>query len=81
MSIVFTKPKGWKRARAKVGLTAPPSVGQEHWSMDFMSDRLSNGRPMRMISIVVQYTRTCPMLVADTSISGHKVAAALEKAF
>ena len=48
--------------------------------MDFMSDRLTNGRPFRILTIVDQYTRACPLLLADTSIGGRKVAAALMKA-
>ena len=39
-----------------------------------MSDRLANGRPLRILTIVDQYTRACPLLLADTSIGGHKVA-------
>ena len=45
--------------------------------MDFMSDRLTNGRPFRILTVVDQYTRACPLLVADTSIGGRKVAAGI----
>ena len=33
-----------------------------------------------ILTIVDQYTRACPLLLADTSIGGHKVAAALIEA-
>ena len=45
-----------------------------------MSDRLTNGRPFRILTVVDQYTRACPLLLADTSIGGRKVATALMKA-
>ena len=48
--------------------------------MDFMSDRLANGRPCRNLTFVDQYTRTCPLLLVDTSIGGNKVADTLTKA-
>ncbi len=48
--------------------------------MDFMCDRLANGRLFRILTVVDQYTRTCPLLLADTSIGGCKVATALAKA-
>ncbi len=56
------------------------SAAQERWSMDFMSDRLANGRPFRILTVVDQYARTYPLLLVDTSIGGSKVAAALTKA-
>ena len=40
--------------------------------MDFMSDRLTNDRPVYILSIVDQYTRACPLLLADTSIGERK---------
>ena len=70
---VCTK-KGKKRcAQRRVSLPAA-SAPQKRWSMDLMSDRLANGRPLRTLTIVDQYTRACPLLLADTSIGGHKVA-------
>ena len=35
--------------------------------------------PFCILTVVDQYTRACPLLVADTSIGGRKVAAALTK--
>jgi putative transposase len=46
----------------------------ERWSMDFVSDRLSNGRSFRVLGVVDQYARNCPVLYADRSISATKVA-------
>jgi putative transposase len=47
--------------------------------MDFVAQRLSDGRWIRVLTVVDQYTRECLTLHADTALSGEKVAAALEK--
>ena len=73
---VRTKKRKKRAAQRRVSLPAA-SAAQERWSMDFMSDRLTNGRPFRILTIVDQYTRACPLLLADTSIGGHKVAAGI----
>lgn len=43
-----------------------------------MSDALSDGRRFRILSIIDQYTRECIALVADTSLSGLRVARELD---
>jgi putative transposase len=63
--------------RARVpqpGATAP----NQRWSMDFMSERVADGRWFRMLTVVDQFTRECVCLVADQSLTGEKVAQALE---
>jgi putative transposase len=48
--------------------------------MDFVSDRLSDGRTFRILTVVDQFTRECVWLEPDRSMSGAKVAAALQAA-
>ena len=48
--------------------------------MDFVAQRLPDGRWIRVLTVVDQYTRECVALVADNSLSGEKVATALDKA-
>ena len=50
------------------------------WSMDFVSDKLADGRSFRILTIVDQFTRECVCLEADRSMTGAKVAAALATA-
>ena len=54
--------------------TAP----NQRWSMDFMSARVTDGRGFRILTVVDQFTRECVGLVADQSLTGEKVAQALE---
>ena len=54
--------------------TAP----NQRWSMDFMSERVADGRWFRILTVVDQFTRECLCLLADQSLTGEKVAQALE---
>lgn len=51
----------------------------DRWNMDFVAQRLSDGRWIRVLTVVDQYTRECLILHADTALSGAKVAAALDQ--
>jgi putative transposase len=69
---------GRKRA---LGTRAPmllPRAPNERWSLDFLSDQLSDSRRFRILAVVDDFTRECLALVADTSISGHRVARELD---
>lgn len=67
-----------RRQRAiRPGLAARPN---QCWSMDFVSDKLANGRGFRILTVVDQFTRECVGLEADRSMTGMKVAQALEQA-
>jgi putative transposase len=70
---------GRKRA---IGTQAPmlvPCAPNERWSLDFVSDQLTDGRRFRILAIVDDCTRECLALVADTSLSGVRVARELDQ--
>jgi putative transposase len=54
-----------------------PNYPNHIWSMDFMRDNLANGRTMKVLSVVDEYTRKCFRIEADTSINGVRVARVL----
>jgi putative transposase len=69
---------GRKRAlgtRAPLGL---PQTLNQRWSLDFLSDQLSDCRRFRILAVVDDFTRECLALVADTSLSGARVARELD---
>ena len=69
---------GRKRA---LGTRAPmilPSGPNRRWSLDFLGDALTDGRRFRILAVVDDFTRECLCLVADTSISGQRVARELD---
>lgn len=43
------------------------------WSLDFVSDSLSNGRRIRILTIVDAFTRECLKMVVDTCLNGVRV--------
>lgn len=49
------------------------------WSMDFMSDSLSNGRTFRTFNLVDDYNREALNVTIDTSITSKRVVRELEK--
>ena len=51
----------------------------EKWSIDFVAARLLDGRWFRVLTVVDQFTRECLLLLADSSLTGQKVALALSQ--
>lgn len=76
--LMVCKRGGRKRA---LGTRAPMVIPQgqnQRWSLDFVSDALTDGRRFRVLAIVDDFTRECLALVADTSLSGTRVARELD---
>lgn len=71
----------WKRKRpavARVPLPVPEKPNQV-WSMDFVHDRIWQGRRFRVLVIVDDFTRECLALEVDTSLGGERVKRVLER--
>jgi putative transposase len=49
------------------------------WSLDFVSDALSDGRRFRILGVMDQCSRECLVLAIDTSIGGSRVARELDR--
>ena len=69
---------GRKRAMGTRRPMATPLAPNQRWSLDFVSDQLTDGRRFRILAVVDDCTRECLALVADTSISGRRVARELD---
>lgn len=69
---------GRKRALGSRAPMIRPQGANQRWSLDFLSDTLADSRRFRMLAVVDDYTRECLMLVADTSLSGVRVARELD---
>ena len=71
--------RGRKRAtgiRAPIDASTKPN---ERWSLDFLSDVFEPGRRFRILGVIDDCTRECLGLIADTSLSGARVARELDK--
>src|SRR6202042_3576232 len=61
--------------RAPILVEARPNA---RWSVDFVHDQLSNGRGFRILNVIDDVTKECLAAIADTSISGRRVARELD---
>lgn len=69
---------GRKRALGTRAPMALPQGPNQRGSLDFLSDAFSDGRRFRILAIVDDFTRECLALIADTSLSGQRVARELD---
>ena len=69
------------RKRVAVPRIAPPmpTRANERWSMDFVRDALGNGRKIRALTLVDDFTRECPVIEVDCSLPGERVVRVLER--
>ena len=77
--LTVRKRGGRKRA---IGTRAPmmtPIKSNDRWSLDFVSDQFTDGRRFRVLTVVDDCTRECLGLIADTSLSGLRVARELDR--
>jgi putative transposase len=71
------KPK--KRLPAREALTlAVPEQRNRTWSLDFMSDALSNGRTFRTLNVIDDFNREALWIEIDTSLPAERVVRVLE---
>jgi putative transposase len=73
-----------KRKRKRIGLSERlvlpvAQAPNESWSMDYVSDALIDGRKLRALTIVDDFTRECLAIEVDTSLPGSRVATVLER--
>jgi len=69
---------GRKRALGTRRPMEVPDRANQRWSLDFVSDGLTDCRRFRILAVVDDFTRECLALVPDTSLSGARVARELD---
>ncbi len=70
---------GRKRAPGTRKPIVVPNWANERWSLDFVSDAFTDGRRFRVLAVIDDFSRECLALVADTSLSGYRVARELDE--
>ncbi len=69
-----------KRLKALSRVPLPRSARpHEQWAIDFIHDKLWEGRRFKSLSVVDVFTRRCLRLEVDTSLGGERVKRVLEK--
>lgn len=77
--LTVRKRGGRKRALGTRAPLALPQGRNQRWSLDFVADSLVDGRRFRILAVVDDFSRECLALVADTSLSGRRVARELDR--
>jgi len=72
------KPKKRLPARTAQALVAPGRANQT-WSLDFMSDSLSNGRAFRTLNVIDDFNREALWIEVDTSLPAERVVRVMEQ--
>jgi len=65
---------GRKRALGTRKPMVLPDGPNQRWSLDFVSDALTDGRRFRILAVVDDFSRENLVLIADTWLSGQRVA-------
>jgi putative transposase len=77
--LMVRRRRGRKRALGtRAPMTLPNAINQR-WSLDFVSDALSDGRRFRILCIVDDFSREGLATVVDTSLGGVRVVRELER--
>lgn len=67
-----------RQRKAPIRVLPPrPEAPNERWGMDFVADRLMDGRRFRILTVVDVFSRECLALEADCSLTGRRVVEAL----
>jgi len=73
------RPRRKRHVRYVRGSAVPPvSMPNERWSLDFMHDTLANGRRIRTLMVIDDYTRECLAIAVDGGFSTARVLRVLE---
>ena len=70
---------GRKKALGVRGLALRSTHPNQKWSLDFVHDALADGRKIRLLTIIDEYTRECLQITVDTSLNGRRVSEELKK--
>lgn len=73
------KAKKRQKIVSRIPSTEIPSILNECWAMDFVSDQFYNGKRFRTLTLIDMCSRECLALYANKNITGETVAAVLDQ--
>ena len=78
--LALRRKRPWRHATAVHREQRRPATARNDiWSMDFVSDELTDGRRFRTLTVLDLYTRQCLDLAVGRHLTGQDVAATLER--
>jgi len=78
LGLKVLKRGGRKRALRTRMVTMTLTKKNQEWSLDFVHDVLENGRRIRLLTVVDDFTRESIKIAVDTSLNGRRVCEELE---
>ena len=72
------RPKRRRRGVMRATPALAPQAPGQRGSMDFVHDVLADGRRIRMLTVVDDYSRECLAIEIDTGLSGQRISRVLE---
>jgi putative transposase len=76
--LTVRKRGGRKRALGTRAPMAIPQDANQRWSLDFVSDTLTDGRRFRILCVIDDFSRECLAAIVDNSLCGERVARELD---
>jgi putative transposase len=78
LRVVHSKRKKPLRGAVHVGRFCPiqPNV---LWALDFQFDQTADAQTLKLLNVIDEHTRECPVIVVDRSIDADKVVATLDR--
>ena len=75
--------KAKKKSRLGASTTEPKYLEAEHpdhvWAIDFQNDQTSDGRQLRMLNVVDEFTREVLVVEVDSSMTADRTVSVLEQ--
>ena len=78
--VLRLKTRKKKREALPCAVCPEATAPNDRWSIDFVSDRLADGRAVRVLSLVDKVSRVSPALEADFKMTGERVCEVLNRA-
>ena len=75
-----SKKKQRRRGQSTGKIPTSADYPNHVWSWDFVSDRTDDGAPLRVLSLIDEFTRECISLTVARSLKAEDVLAALDRA-
>lgn len=79
LGLKVLKRSGRKRALGTRVVEMSLTKKNQEWSLDFVHDVLANGRRIRMLTVVDDFTRESIRITVETSLNGRRVCEELEQ--
>src|SRR6516164_4862312 len=73
------RPSTWIGVSRHRGIVPQAQRTHEWWSMDFVHDQLFDGRPLRVLTVIDQFSRQSPLIEPRSGFSGRDVVAGLDR--